>query len=164
MNARGAALILVLAVQPMLSLLAVEVTQHVRLQQRVLGRDWARTSALYDAQATLMEVAARVRASPQSVVKHRHPALMIKPHDCSLRGWLNTSPDWAPWVAWPTQRRDAFDYLVIEGSGSGCRHRLSEAASYHVVVRIRSPNRPAWYLLMLVSGEPLMPTHWRMHH
>lgn len=171
MSERGVALIVVLAAQAILALMALHTIQHLRLQQQVLGHDLARTIDRHRADATLAELLATIASAPQSVIAHPHRALGIEPNDCTLQGWLTTRPDGAPWqpVAPTTPLISAatsptrVDRIVIDWAGSGCQHRKDTTVSWHAVVRVQRPGVVPWYRLAMLSGEARAPSHGRVH-
>jgi len=172
MSERGVALIVVLAAQAILALMALHTSQHLGLQQQGLGHDLARTLDRHRADAALAELLATIASTPQSVIAHPHRALGIEPNDCTLQGWLTTRPDAAPWQ--PVASTDSpssgasgearVDRIVIDWAGSGCQHRKDTTPGWHAVVRVQRPGAAPWYRLAMLSGEAQAPSHGRVHH
>ena len=171
MSQRGAALVMVLVTQAILALTAVQVTQHLRVQQQLLSHELTRLEDQHRLEAALNALMARLRSAPDSVMSHPHPTLGIAPNDCSLKGWLATRPERAPWQSMTQSapngsqrgRSVRLSWLVVDWSASGCQHRQDTTRSWHLVLRAQRLRALPEYLTVMLSGEPLAPTH-RQHH
>ncbi|HEY7905748.1 MAG TPA: hypothetical protein VIC53_02375 [Wenzhouxiangella sp.] len=156
---KGVALLMVLAVQIVLSLLATAAIREAWLQQTMVGHAWHGASHRVLSNQALQELENQWLAG--GLVMYDQASLGIAPNDCALSAWLERSRTNRPWTLWMETKDSEFSYLIVRWERGVCQIQDAPDLAHTLIVQAQHETQPPHYMQSLWMGVPPKRHHWR---